>query len=363
MALDFGIEIECLFPGRAAGFTPGQLAPRVATGVAQDIIDAGVACSFVGYNHHRSEMWKIVTDQSLTAPAGYVGLELVSPPLTDAGLHQVEKVCEIIGRLGAKTNRSCGLHVHIGARHLSIDTLRRLAYLYIEHEDVIDSLLPPSRRASNNSYCLSLKRNVIFPDLERARSVPDLARALVRAGSGSYSQGSRYSKLNFLAHLRHGTVEFRQHSGTIDAVKIINWIKLCQKMVDIAGMEVTRPLPAIASNSDAELARRIARARQLRVIYEAVARPEGATSAEVQTLLGRRTPPALSSDLTRLGVQFRTDGRRAGHVVYKLLPNATTAVTLASMLEKLGLEEAEAEFWRQRRALLGTVGVSADLAE
>jgi hypothetical protein len=364
MALDFGVEIECLFPGRATGFTSNQLAPRGATGIAQDLIDAGVACSFVGYNHHRSEMWKIVTDQSVSAPPGYVALELVSPPLTDTGLVQVEKVCEVITRLGAKTNRTCGLHVHIGARELSIDAMRRLAYLYIEHEDVIDSLLPPSRRANNNSYCRSLKQNVIMPRLEAARSIEDIAKALARSGMGSYEKPSRYTKLNFAAFFRHGTVEFRQHSGTVDAIKIINWVKLCQKMVDIAGMEVASVAPVVNNTqADAALARRIARARQLRLIYEAVARPEGATSAEVQALLGRRTPPALSSDLTRLNVPFRTDGRRGGHVVYKLMASAASAATLASMLNKLGLEESEAEFWRQRRALLGSIGVSADLAE
>jgi hypothetical protein len=35
---------------------------------------------------------------------------------------------------------------------------------------------------------------------------------------------TRFRKLNTRAYSRHKTVEFRQHSGTIEAIKIVNWI-------------------------------------------------------------------------------------------------------------------------------------------
>jgi hypothetical protein len=359
MALDCGIEIECVFPAQAAGFDSRALANRVASGVAQDIIDAGVGCSFVGYNHHRSDNWKIVTDISIRPPTGFVGLELVSPVLGETTLSQVETVCNTVTRLGARTNRSCGLHVHIGARHLSIETLRRLAYLYIEHEEVIDSLLPPSRRANNNNFCKSLKTNVIMDRLRTARTVEEISKAILRTGSGYSETPSRYVKLNFTSYWRHGTVEFRQHSGTIDPAKIIKWVYLCQKMVDIAGME-TVVAPPVATNN--ELAAKLAKIRVAAIIYNLACRPEGVTPGEAREALAWKNTPNPAIDLTRLGIAWVQEGRRGRQKVYKVLNTAAPA-TLSSLLEKLGCDEEEKRFWIERRALLGTIGISADLAE
>lgn len=348
MALDFGIEIECLIPGVR------NFISNVARGVAADITSAGLPCAFAGYTHARADQWKIVTDASLTAPTGYVGLELVSPPLNDSHLDQIDTVCNVVRGLHARTNRTCGLHVHIGARQLAFTTLKRLAFLYIENEDVIDSLMPPSRRgpAAGQGYCNTMK-SVDFAALNRANTVQEIALAIRVENTRSNPTPSRYVKLNFSSYWRHGTVEFRQHSGTIDPVKIKRWVVFCQKLVDVAGID--RPITVPRPNQDAELARRIVRARQLRLIYEMVAREQGATSVEVQGILNRRTPPALASDLTRLGVRFRTDGRRDGHVVYKLMPNATEVATLSSLIEKLQLEQDDQEFWRARHLLLSNI--------
>lgn len=353
MALDFGVEIEMLLPGQ------GSFINRVAEGIARDITEAEVPCSFEGYNHHRRNHWKIVTDGSLSPPSGYVGLEVVSPPLNDAGFVQIDRVCGVLQRLNARVNRSCGLHVHIGARHLTMDAMRRLAFLYIENEDIIDALMPPSRRKNLNKYCGGLKARANISDIQRARDVPMLAEA-VRQGN---NMERRYTKLNFASYWKHGTVEFRQHSGTVDAEKIKRWVSFCQKLVDVATLEQPVVAPMV-NNGPNPVLQRIARAKQLKLIYEAVSRPQGATSAEVQVILNRRTLPALSSDLTRIGVAFHTDGRRGGHIVYKLLsPNAPQAPTLSSLLSKLSLEESDVEFWRNRAALLSSAeGVAADYA-
>jgi hypothetical protein len=358
MALDFGIEIECLFPANVTGLTQTMIKQRVARGVAVDLTDAGVPTEFQGYNHRLTATWKIVTDMSLSAPTGYVGLEIVSPPLNEEnGIPAIRKVCETLARLGAKTNRSCGFHVHIGARGLTVETLKRLAFLYIEHEDVVDSLLPPSRRAGNNQYCASLK-GADAQQLERATTVQQIAAAIK---SDSSDNPSRYVKLNFCSFWRHGTVEFRQHSGTIDAEKIIRWIYLCQKMVDISGVE-NAPGSPISAEVNAAIARRLQRARKSAIIYGLACRSEGVTALEMQELLGTRTLASPSIPLTRLGVAFRTAGRRNGHIVYKVTAGQPVP-TLVSLLAKLGLSEEDNAFWHNRRALLGTADVPTDLAE
>jgi hypothetical protein len=359
MALDFGVEIEMLLPGQTSFIN------RVASGVARDLCEAGVTCSFEGYNHHRRDYWKIVTDGSLSSPTGYVGLEVVSPPLNDAGVPQIDTVCRMLQQLNARVNRSCGLHVHIGARHLTLDAMRRLAFLYIENEDVIDTLMPPSRRKNLNRYCGGLKAHASIEEVTRARDVPALAIA-IRRNDIDNRNASRYTKLNFASYWKHGTVEFRQHSGTVDAEKIKRWVGFCQKLVDVATLDQPVTVPIVGNNPNNPLLQRIARAKQLKLIYEAVSRPQGATSVEVQAILGRRTPPALASDLNRIGVAYATDGRRGGHVIYRLvLPNGSPqpAPTLSSLLGKLSLEESDVEFWQNRASLLSSVeGVAADFA-
>ena len=41
-----------------------------------------------------------------------------------------------------------------------------------------------------------------------------------------------YKKVNICAFARHGTIEFRQHQGTLSFEKIVNWISFCQEFVN-----------------------------------------------------------------------------------------------------------------------------------
>ena len=65
-----------------------------------------------------------------------------------------------------------------------------------------------------------------YQGIEQARTLEALAAILL--------DNCRYHKLNLMAFWRHGTVEFRQHSGTIDAEKICAWISLTQGFIEKA---------------------------------------------------------------------------------------------------------------------------------
>jgi hypothetical protein len=212
----FGIEIE--FIGDRGN-------------VAQGIRDLGLRCEIENYNHNTRPHWKITSDSSVhpnANQAGY-GWELVSPILKGRdGLEQIRKVCEALESAGAKVNRSCGLHVHHDARDFQNETFKNLIKIYARFEPVIDTLVAPSRRGNVNQYCQTLARI----DLENVLNAGD-PTTLRRA------YGDRYKKLNLQSYVTHGTVEFRQHQGTINAEKIINWVKLTQGIVERA---VARPV-------------------------------------------------------------------------------------------------------------------------
>ena len=222
--LTFGVEIECYLP---AGLTREALAAQLC--------DAGVPATAEMYNHQVRSGWKLVTDGSLRDYSR--GCELVSPILSgDAGLASVEAVCAQLVTVGATVDRSTGLHVHVGVPGQELPFFKEVLRLYAKYEKVIDGFMAPSRRGSANVYAQS---TTFTPAMAAATDL----RALQRAYNGgrSFRHDARYRKVNLEAYWRHGTVEFRQHQGTIEARKITNWVKFLLKLVNRA----TRPEPEV----------------------------------------------------------------------------------------------------------------------
>ena len=353
--LDYGVEIEFIAP-------PGNTRASVAAA-----IDAvGVPCYDARYSYTLDrQRWKIVSDGSLRSinmPGGE-GMELVSPPSTEAGFDQITKISTILLGLGCIVNRTCGLHVHIGARNISIPALKKLAALYVENERLIDQLLPPSRRGNNNTYCRSIAATANMGELVRADNVNNIASAV--------HGGNRYVKLNFTAFWKHGTVEFRHHSGTVDSAKIIKWIIFCAKMVETAIREAGVPISAAGLGlGDRSYWRK---GRRTRRIYDLLTREEGATSEEIRMALGVRSRPDIRWHLARAGAAEVVRGRRERREVFYLDPNATAALpaplpegttptraaNLPELCEKLQLADEDKAFWAERAAALAAGSTTA----
>lgn len=207
----FGIEIECF------GITQVQAETAINA--------AGVSCHRENYGHSTPTTWKIVTDASVGD-----GFEVVSPILSgNAGLAQVELVADALTAAGAKIDRRCGFHVHVNARDLSGSDIVNCVRRYAANETIIDAFMPESRR--NNQFCQ--------PMASVARLVTS-ARADVSCEAIADMVGSRFYKMNVSAFLRHGTVEFRQHSGTVNGKKMINWIIFCVTFVEASKVTVVR---------------------------------------------------------------------------------------------------------------------------
>lgn len=206
---------------------------------------AALRAAGIKAEHHRSAHLPRSNPQSwVVCPDGSCAGEIVSPILRGQdGLALLAKVCDTLLAAGATVDTSCGLHVHVGARNvLTIGQLQNLAKMFLRHEAAFDQILPPSRRNGSNRFCqrqgpsqfvgsndpasrLALADKLAA--IDNARNVEALARIM----NGGYEPGSaytghRYFSLNFQAWMRIGTLEFRQHSGTVESRKVVEWVKL-----------------------------------------------------------------------------------------------------------------------------------------
>jgi hypothetical protein len=186
-------------------------------------------CFDEDYNHVTRDYWKIVEDCTVypnDEDWGCSTMEVVSPPLRGQdGLAELVRVLTVLSELGCTVNDTCGLHVHHDASDLDAEAVRTLAKTYLKFEGVIDSLLDESRE--NHRYAQTLKFDTVegmFARVDEAVTSYDIYRIW----------WDRYVKLNLESLQVHGTVEFRQHEGSLDVCEIAAWVSLTQSMVQKA---------------------------------------------------------------------------------------------------------------------------------
>ena len=166
----------------------------------------------------------------------YKGFELTSPcNLTWSELiPQMQAVLHIMNEYKCKVNVSCGTHVHHVGTRFTAKRLQNLSNFAVANENAIDGLVSESRRGvqrwtkSNkdildcSSWCTQT-RSTTFMQSKGIQNTQD-----VRV---SQSDHYRYRHLNLTAFGKHGTIEFRQHQGTLDFSKAVFWLAFTQSQV------------------------------------------------------------------------------------------------------------------------------------
>ena len=199
----FGIELEIV------GLSVRQS--------AQVLVRAGIDAHAEGYNHETRPHWKIVSDGSLrTQYQGRETAEVVSPILNVTDFDQLRKVTNALKDAGARVNGSCGTHVHIGGFDLAPDKVLKSAKFWSICQDLTDQLVAVSRRGENR-----WAQRLNSTDLDRIQH-------------GRFSDLDRYRTFNVTPINRIGTIEFRQHQGTLNATKLWAWADYCQAVVNYA---------------------------------------------------------------------------------------------------------------------------------
>jgi len=328
LAATFGVEIETYLP-------EGTTQQQAAEAVTQRLGSLNT-CRVEPYNHQRRTWWKVVTDGSLNDYSR--GVEFVSPPmLGEGGLQQIEIVCRALTDLGCTVNKKCGFHVHVGVEGQPVGFFKNLVKLYSVYEPVIDSIMPRSRRASMNMYCRSMT-GANPSRVDAANSFEQVAAA--STGSTRYGE-NRFYKLNLSAYSRHRTVEFRQHSGTLDASKARNWTVCCLRMVAAAkGTLALGSAPAVNQARPGSKAHRIG---------EMLLRPEGVTGREICSEMGW---PSVSIPAQARAAGLTVTSQRMGRTVryYAQVAQATAAapITMDGFAQVIGSTTEETAYLKQR---------------
>ena len=206
----FGVEIEC-YVNRTAFIDDAHNALLA-------IRDDFESC-YSSIHRDDNAGFKVVRDGSVSG-----GLEVVSPVMQTSDFSNLEKVCVLLNANNAKVNRNCGLHVHIGAADMTPQQYINVFINYMYLEPIIDASLAPSRR--ENKYCRTMRgrENALLSMMGEA----DFAKHDVE----DVFDYNRYFKVNACAYERHRTIEFRQHQGSTDFVKIRNWVEFLTSLCE-----------------------------------------------------------------------------------------------------------------------------------
>lgn len=180
--------------------------------------------------------WKITTDGSVTArgTGRGRGLEMVSPVLQGvAGLEIASKAVKALLNAGAKIDRTCGLHVHLGMDGLTGADIIKVVELYTANQKNINEVVSKSRHNTRWAKKYELSDNYTRSTLNAlagTSSATELRTACGRLNSDIY----RYKAVNLVAYARYGTIEFRQHQGTLNSEKVVSWIKFVMALTEKA---------------------------------------------------------------------------------------------------------------------------------
>ena len=170
----------------------------------------------------------------------------------DKGMKELKDICEAIGK-ECYVDKTCGVHVHIGGANFN----RRFSILSIMLGQMMQSQLfriqPKSRR--KNTYCKEIPEKYYQLRTVNKKLFPFTYKRMLRllseyiannaegfgktnckksANPNGHYSSTRYKWLNLnncSYRDRGDTVEFRQHSGSLDYNKIRKWLLFCMSFV------------------------------------------------------------------------------------------------------------------------------------
>jgi hypothetical protein len=281
----FGVEIECfgvpvpvvVWAFRKAGLTAVD---TMSPGVARD-----EDWNRAARGQYDDRCWVIGGDGSIR---GAHPMEIKSPILKgQEGIKALRTAVRVLNKIGCKVNNSTGLHVHVGVKNADTEhrhtpaTVLEVLKRYDTHLSTIEGFIHADRRGGANQFCQPIKAvvttmaPVVDASVERVMfngydltgyrlahnwnemsaaqkhdwiqyNIGPVPRGTSRHTSGAatldtiHQYGNHYDAVSIYSLGKYGTIEFRQHHGSMDAAEVCAWVMFVVNHVEQARLAVVR---------------------------------------------------------------------------------------------------------------------------
>lgn len=256
-----GVEVEMNNITRsAAAKTAAEL---FGTGRFEDTAGRNGYCTWSAWDASGRE-WKFQRDVSIAGDEAHK-CELVTPILTYDDIELLQKLIRSLRKAGAKSDytRGCGVHIHVGAKGHTAQTLRNLANIMASHERLLaDALAIDAYRMDR--YCRTVDPAFLRTlNRRKPQTMSGLADIWYEGNRANYARNhhyndSRYHMLNLHATFTKGTVEFRlfqfdapdgEKQNGLHAGQLKSYIQLCLALSETAKtLKTASPKPQQTEN-------------------------------------------------------------------------------------------------------------------
>ena len=206
-----GVEVEM------NSITRRKAAEKVAEYFGTRAWDAAAEYGYSSWacKDDQNRVWKFQKDVSIDGPDAEK-CEMVTPILTYADIETLQEIIRILRKAGAKSDatRGCGVHIHIGAKGHTPQTLRNLANIMASHESLLADALALDRYRLSR-YCRTVDPKFLDRlNKKKPTTMADFADIWYEGNGANYGRNhhyndSRYHMLNYHATFTKGTIEFR----------------------------------------------------------------------------------------------------------------------------------------------------------
>lgn len=229
-AQKFGVEIEM------TGISRADAAEVVAKALNTRVLDHIASYDARLIKDSQGRTWKIVSDASIDTHGNgsSYAVEFVTPPLNYEDIETLQNIIRKLREAGAKSDKSCGIHIHVDGANHTPESLKRLVNFFTARQDLIYEALEIGQRA--NRWCRKYDNTLLDAiRKEKKLSKNSLETIWYSSANGGYMGGidhqhynsTRYHGVNLHAFFTKGTVEFRLFNSTLHAGKIKAYIQFC----------------------------------------------------------------------------------------------------------------------------------------
>lgn len=173
--------------------------------------------------------WHSVNDSSISSG----GIEYLSGPMV--GKFAVDEIYEECGKLGGFVDDTCGFHIHLDFGDESEENVRKYAIACQKLESFAFSIVKNNRKDSR--YCKKYTSYFLESLVDQSKDLDEVVynssneRQLTEWKRQKY-QEMRYHWYNLHSFFFRGTIEMRQHHGTMSPDVILRWAELWLKVAD-----------------------------------------------------------------------------------------------------------------------------------